>query len=98
MLMTMNSLIKNINKWFHFAIVVQQLQVDLYYNGKLYNSSILESLPKYENDDIIICNDNGFAGLVYDFRIYYRPLVHSEIYTLSRSNPPISKKYFKDRY
>lgn len=88
----------NINKWFHFGIVVQNLQLDLYYNGKLYSSHILNSLPKLNNDNLIICKNNGFSGLLYDMYIYDKSLTYLQIDKLSRRNPPVSEKYFKDKY
>ena len=93
-----NILNVNINKWFHFALVVQNLQVDLYYNGKLFSSHVINYPAKLEDNHLIICKDAGFAGLIYDFYLYERALSYKEVNKLSMRNPPINEKYFKDRY
>ena len=88
----------NLNKWIHFALVVENLQVDLYYNGKLYSSHILDSFAKSGKDDLVISRNSGFAGLIYDIYLYEKPLSYLEIEKLSSRNPPTHEKYFKDRY
>ena len=88
----------NINKWFHFGIVVQNLQLDLYYNGKLYSSHVLNDFPNKSNDNLIICKNEGFSGLLYDMYLYDKALTYLQIDKLSRRTPPVSEKYFKDKY
>lgn len=90
--------IKNvdINRWFHFALVVSGLDIELYYNGKVYRSKLLSSLPRLNNDNIIVCPEEGFSGLVYDFRFYWEPLTYNEINKIAKIKPPLNKKYYKN--
>ena len=89
--------IKNvdINRWFHFCIVVQNTNIDLYYNGKLYSSHILNNLVNMNNDNIHICENGGFSGLIYDLKYIEKPYSLKDIYILNNKNPPLNQKYFK---
>lgn len=86
-----------INKWFHFAIIIKDLQIELYYNGKVYASFLMKSLPNLSLGDLIFCKNTGFNGLLFDFNIYQKALNHILVYKLSRINPPLNEKYFKDK-
>lgn len=89
--------IKNvdINRWFHFMVGVQNEQVDLYYNGKLYSSHVLPNLPKMNNNNIILCDNGGFNGLMYDFKYIEKPISLSTVENWSSKKLPLNQKFFK---
>lgn len=90
-------IIKNvdIHRWFHFGLVIRDLQIELYYNGKVYSSHLLTQLPKKVNDEYKVCLDGGFDGLLYQLSFIQKALKYKDILKLSEKNPPIHQKYFK---
>lgn len=85
----------DINRWFHFILIVQSEQIDIYYNGKLYSSNILDNLPKMNNNNIILCDKGGFNGLVYDFKYLENSISLSTVDKWSHKKLPLNEKFFK---
>ena len=89
--------IKNvdINRWFHFILMVQSEQVDLYYNGKLYSSNILDNLPKMNNYNITLCDNGGFNGLIYNFKYVEKSISLVTVNKWNKNKLPLEEKFFK---
>ena len=85
----------DINRWFHFILMVQSEQIDIYYNGKLYSSNVLDNLPKMNNYNIILCDNGGFNGLVYDFKYLEKSISLSTVARWSHKKLPLHEKFFK---
>tara|TARA_B100000963_G_C22633079_1_gene676027 strand:- start:3996 stop:4709 length:714 start_codon:yes stop_codon:yes gene_type:complete len=67
-----------LQKWLNVVIIIDKRHVDLWINGKMYQSKYLSNIANLENDKKIICGDNkGFDG--------YLSRVTSWKYVLSKS-------------
>ena len=85
----------DINRWFHFAIVIHDLQVTLYHNGKVISNNLIPSLLHINNDPLTFNENGGFSGLIYNLGVVNKALGNKEIYALSKKKPPTNSKYFK---
>lgn len=85
----------DINRWFNFTMVIKDLRLDLYYNGKLYSSHVLKGLPDINNDNIKICQEGGFSGLLWNLKCFNYPISYPMVKSISKYNPPTCKNYFK---
>jgi hypothetical protein len=84
-----------INRWFHLAIVIDNLSVTIYHNGNVISNNVLPSVCVINNDDLIINGNGGFNGLIYNLCIINKVLSSKEILKLSKKKPPTNAKYFK---
>ena len=91
-----------LQKWIHVVVTLENRYLDLWLNGKLYNSRHLTNLPKiFENKDTIFCDNKGFSGYISRVYHYEDPLGKSEVISLFKSgsinnNPiPRIKSYFR---
>jgi hypothetical protein len=73
-------------KWLHFAIVVNQTEVDIFINGTLKQHHTLNQLPKQNEDPIVMGPD--WNGVLARTRYYAYELKPEMIKRLSRDTPP----------
>ena len=68
--------IKNIpiKKWFNVIIRLENTALDTYINGVIANRLVLQNTPKQNYEDVNICANGGFAGMLADLRYYNRAL------------------------
>tara|TARA_B110000977_G_scaffold59778_1_gene81227 strand:- start:332 stop:1159 length:828 start_codon:yes stop_codon:yes gene_type:complete len=59
-----------IKKWMSLSIVIQGLSVNVFRDGDLYISKILESQPLINNGDLHICKLGGFDGVISSLGMY----------------------------
>lgn len=77
-----------IQKWLHFAIVVDNRNVDLFMNGELLKSMVLDSPHKLEENVEMIINPNGgFDGNISNINVYNYALNQSEIISSLKDGP-----------
>ena len=77
-----------IQKWLHFAIVLDNRNVDVFMNGELKKSMILESPPALDKDAELIFNSNGgFDGKVSNAKVFNYAVCHAEIVQLLKDGP-----------
>ena len=77
-----------LQKWIHVCIVLENRTLDLWLNGRLYNSKHLPNLPKIkEKEKVTFCPDGGFSG--YISRVYHYPyaLGKGAVISLYKSGP-----------
>ena len=84
----------DINRWFNVCVVIKDLRLDIYYNGKLYATHVLTGLPKLDNHNIKLCQEGGYSGLLWNLQCYDYHLSYKMVKIISHKHPPISKKYF----
>jgi hypothetical protein len=63
-----------LKKWFHVAIRLENTAFDVYVNGVITNRLILQHTPKQNYQDVNICANGGFAGMLADLRYYNHAL------------------------
>ena len=77
-----------LQKWIHVCIVLDNRNLDLWLNGKLYGSKFLSNLPKvFEKKPTIFCPDGGFSGFISRIYHYEFPLPKPRIISLFNSGP-----------
>lgn len=57
-----------IGSWFHVVVNVYKQQLEIYIDGKLRNSTVLEGHAIYFDDDILFCQHTQFSGYIGNFR------------------------------
>lgn len=83
-----------LRKWFSVAVVVRNMNVESYLNGKLHTTKTLSAKPKINNGDLYVNLDNGFDGLVGTVASFVTPLSPIEI-VKRHSNGPYNKNIFR---
>lgn len=60
-----------IQKWVHLIVSVYGKSLDVYINGKLVNTFVLQGVPLIDQTkQIVICPDGGFKGWVTQFQFW----------------------------
>ena len=78
----------NIRKWFHLAVVVEDLRMESYLDGHLNSTLIMKSVIQTNNDALYICRNEGFKGLIYKLCYTNSVLSPLDIRHLASKTPP----------
>jgi hypothetical protein len=77
-----------LQKWVHLTYVLNNRSVDIYVNGKLERTCILEGIPiNNANDNLIVNYNNGFYGKMGKMQYFTRSLSPEEIVSLYMAGP-----------
>jgi Concanavalin A-like lectin/glucanases superfamily len=67
------------NKWFNVVIRVKNKIIDVYINGTISHRKIMDFVPKQNYNDINICQNGGFDGLLSNLQYYDSAISAPEI-------------------
>lgn len=86
-------IIKNIpiQRWTCFNVSVHNNVVDIYKDGLLYHTEILDNPPKINDDAIILANNGGFDGYLSRITWSNKALHPGDIYNKYKEGPRITK-------
>lgn len=77
-----------LQKWVHLTYVLNNRSVDIYVNGKLERTCILEGIPvNNANDTLTINYNNGFYGKMGKMQYFTKSLSPEEIVSLYMAGP-----------
>uniref|UniRef100_A0A6C0IXU3 LamG-like jellyroll fold domain-containing protein n=1 Tax=viral metagenome TaxID=1070528 RepID=A0A6C0IXU3_9ZZZZ len=76
-----------LNKWVHIGVIISSNTSDIYIDGKLNSSNILDSFPKLNHGDLHVNYFGGFAGKVSNLKYYPRVISQKEIEKLLKNGP-----------
>lgn len=85
-----------LQRWVHVAVVVFNRTVDVYINGKLARSCILQGEPLFNDGDLYINDDPGFGGYMSCVRYSDKALDPRKVYSLYEQGPNCSSGLFKN--
>ena len=84
-----------IQRWVHVAVTLWNRTADVYINGKLNRSCILENVPKINyKHNLYVLQNGGFNGKLAQLRYYNRALNATEVYS-QYSKGPLHWSIFK---
>jgi hypothetical protein len=76
-----------IQRWFHLVIVINETAVEVYIDGKLYKTTVLESLCRTNSFPLYVNINSGFDGLINELRYYPYPLKPMDVYAMYSRGP-----------
>ena len=76
-----------LNSWVNITITLYGSRLDVYINGIVSKSTILDGVPKQNNGDIYLGSSRGFNGKISNLRYYSRKLYVNEIQNLVKTGP-----------
>ncbi len=79
--------VKNIplQKWVHILLTTQTRSVDVYIDGKLVKTCLLQGVAKLDSSaPLDVCPDGGFSGFIAKLRYYARSVNPREAYDIYR--------------
>jgi len=76
-----------LNKWMNVMIRCKNTTLDIYINGVITQSVILNGVPKQNYGDVWLCANGGFAGYVSNLWYFNYALSTSEIAAIARRGP-----------
>ena len=81
--------IKNIplQKWVHIAYVLNNRTVDMSIDGKLERSCVLRGVPKLNDSDLVVCDNNGFFGKISNLVYYKYALKPEDVHNIYSDGP-----------
>jgi hypothetical protein len=81
--------IKNIplQKWVHIGYVLNNRTVDMYIDGKLERSCVLRGVPKLNDSELVVCDNNGFFGKISNLVYYKYALKPEDIHNIYSNGP-----------
>tara|TARA_B100000795_G_scaffold265478_1_gene247359 strand:- start:57 stop:716 length:660 start_codon:yes stop_codon:yes gene_type:complete len=76
-----------LQKWLHIAVILENRNLDVFVNGKLYTTKILKGIPILENSNLQVCpankvNQIGFSGYINSLRYYNKNIAYTDIIAL----------------
>ena len=80
-----------IGKWFHVAVRLQNMMLDVYVNGTIAKRQNLEFAPKQNFYDVVVNGNNGFSGQLSNLRYYNRALNIFEMNNIVMWGPNTNK-------
>lgn len=84
-----------IQRWVHVAVVLWNRTADVYINGKLNRSCVLENVPVVNHkDDLYVLQNDTFNGKLAQLRYFNRALNATEVYS-QYSKGPLHWSIFK---
>ena len=78
------------NKWFHVAVRVQNMVMDVYINGLVTQRLSFQNTPKQNYNDIYISQNGGFDGNLSNLQYYSRALNVFDINSIVFWGPNLS--------
>jgi hypothetical protein len=81
------------NKWFHVAIRVENLLMDVYINGVVTQRLVFENTPKQNFNDIYLGQNGGFFGNISNLQYFSRALNVFDINSIVYWGPNTSSHY-----
>lgn len=79
-----------IRNWFHVAIRIQNVVMDVYINGVISSRYILTNVPKQNYNDVYYAQNGGFAGNISNLRYYDYALSVFELNSINSSGPNLT--------
>ena len=76
-----------LNSWVNILLTLYGSNLDVYINGIISKSIVLNGVPKQNNGDVSIGSVNGFSGYISTLRYISRRLYTNEIQTLFSNGP-----------
>jgi hypothetical protein len=76
-----------LNNWVNVTMTLYGSRIDVYINGIVSKSIVLEGVPKQNNGDVYIGSSRGFTGKISNLRYYSRKLYVNEIEKLVKTGP-----------
>jgi len=87
-----NCEIKNVQlqRWVNINVSLNDTVLDIFINGNLFKTCILNGYPKPNVGALEICPDGGFNGFISDIKFVNRSLSISEIKSNYRNGPSVN--------
>ena len=83
-----------LNKWVHIVYVLNQNSVDLYLNGKLERSCVINGVPYTNNNNkLYIAKDSGFNGKIAQIQYFTKALDPNNVNKLYYNGPSGTNKF-----
>lgn len=83
-----------LNKWIHIIYVLNQNSVDLYINGKLERSCVINGIPYIKSmNKLYICKDSGFNGKIAQIQYFTKALSPNDVSQLYYNGQSGSNKF-----
>ena len=99
--MDMYTVIKDIplDRWFNLGIVVNVHSADIYIDGELVETHVLNHSAKENNGHLYVNQNGGFSGITTQLRYYDTPLTQDKIKSIYQLGPkpymlPDLNKYY----
>jgi hypothetical protein len=79
-----------IRNWFHVAIRLQNVIMDIYINGTIVSRYMLKNVPKQNYNDVNFAQNGGFIGQISNLRYYGYALNVFQINSIVSSGPNLT--------
>ena len=76
-----------LQRWFHVVIVVNSSNAEVYIDGKLYKTLILQSPVKLNTLPLFSGLSDGFDGMINELRYFPYPLRYNDVYNMYNRGP-----------
>ena len=77
-----------LQRWFHLVVANTKQSCDIYIDGELYTSRVINgSIKSHSNSDLSITQNGGFGGLISHLRYYNRVVLPKEIKKIYSNGP-----------
>ena len=85
-----------VQRWCHIVVTLLNRTIDVFLNGKLARSCTLDKIPKFNEGNLYINQNDGYKGLISDFMYSNETISPKDVYNLYLSgyNAFIIYNYF----
>jgi hypothetical protein len=76
-----------LQRWFHLVVVVNTSSVEVYVDGKLYKTLVLQSPVKLNSGGLYSGLNDGFDGMINELRYFPHALRYIDVYNMYTRGP-----------
>ena len=87
-----------IQRWVQVGVVLQNRTLDVYINGKLARSGILQGIPKMNKGNLYVTQYGGYDGYISCLQVFENAISANEMYNIYTGGPSGCKGWFKSNY
>jgi hypothetical protein len=76
-----------LQRWFHLAVVINNSSVEVYVDGKLYKTLVLQSNVKLNSGGLHSGLNDGYDGMINELRYFPHALRYIDVYNMYSRGP-----------
>ena len=87
-----------LQRWIHVGVSLSNRTLDVYINGKLARSGILQGIPKMNKGNLYVTQYGGYDGYISCLQVFENAISANEMYNIYTGGPSGCKGWFKSNY
>lgn len=87
-----------LQKWINVCVILDQRNLDIFLNAKLYASLKLSNIPVYSAKNLYVTPHGGFLGTISKFQYFNRQINMGDIKNIFQAGPQVKNPFFSSKF